>query len=397
MEPVVTPNMPDLVRQQLAADADPLVVKVGTRCLAKPDGSLDEEQVLQIAEQLVKIGAGTTRHVVLVSSGAVGAGIGLLKLTERPTDLPSLQAAAAIGQSHLIEAYNRAFQQHGLLAAQVLMTADDINDRRRYLNLRNAIRALFEYGAIPIVNENDTVRTEELARTVGDNDQLAAMVTNALSAPLLIILTDVEGLYDGDPADENSRVIGMVESIDEKTTGLAVTGTKRGGPILSKGGMQSKLEAAQIATHAGESVILANGRRPNVLVDLMAGEPLGTLIPGQGGRVAERKRWIGFAAQPIGALTLDAGAVRAVEKKGKSLLPIGVIAVTGIFDKGDLVSLIDESGEELARGLTNYDSTDMTKILRQPSEAIAGLLGRSPYSVAVHRNDLALVRDPDPS
>ncbi len=385
--------MIDLARQQLAQDADPLVVKVGTRCLALPDGTLDECQVEAIAEQLVKIGAGTTRRVVLVSSGAVGAGIGLLKLSERPTDLPSLQAAAAVGQCHLMESYNRAFQEHGLLAAQVLLTADDINDRRRYLNFRNAIRALFEYGAIPIVNENDTVRTAELARTVGDNDQLAAMVTNALRAPLLIILTDVDGLYDGDPTNENSRVIGMVASIDESTTGLAVTRTHQGGPALSKGGMLSKLQAAAIATHAGESVILANGRRPNILVDLMAGEPLGTLIPGEGGRLGERKRWIGSAATPIGALTLDAGAVRAVTVRGKSLLPIGIKAVTGTFDKGDLVSLIDEAGVEVARGLTNYDSLDVAKILGQPSDAIATLLDRAPYTVVVHRNDMALVRD----
>jgi glutamate 5-kinase len=389
--------MPDLTRLQLARDADPLVVKVGTRCLAMPDGTLDERQVEAIAEQLVKIGAGTTRRVVLVSSGAVGAGIGLLKLTERPTDLASLQAAAAIGQSHLIEAYNRAFQKHGLIAAQILLTADDINDRRRYLNLRNAIRALFEYGAIPIVNENDTVRTNELAKTVGDNDQLAAMVTNALRAPLLVLLTDVEGLYDGDPSDANSRVIGLVEAIDDSTTNLAVSGTHKAGPILSKGGMRSKLQAASIATHAGESVILANGRRPNILVDLMAGEPLGTLIPGQGGRLGERKRWIGSAARPIGALTLDAGAVRALTQQGKSLLPIGVKAVTGVFDKGDLVSLEDEQGVEVARGLTNYDSADMAKIKGQSTEAIATILGRAPYSVAVHRNDLALVRDAEGS
>ncbi|QDV75666.1 glutamate 5-kinase [Botrimarina mediterranea] len=389
--------MIDLARQQLAHDADPLVVKVGTRCLTLPDGTLDECQVESIAEQLVRIGAGTTRRVVLVSSGAVGAGIGLLKLPERPTDLPSLQAAAAVGQCHLMESYNRAFQEHGLLAAQVLLTADDINDRRRYLNFRNAIRALFEYGAIPIVNENDTVRTAELSRTVGDNDQLAAMVTNALRAPLLVILTDVDGLYDGDPADESSQVIGMVEAIDESTTGFAVVGTHKSGPVLSKGGMLSKLQAASIATHAGESVILANGRSPNILVDLMAGEPLGTLIPGQGGRLAERKRWIGSAAMPIGALTLDAGAVEAVAERGKSLLPIGIKAITGIFDKGDLVSLIDEAGVEIARGLTNYDSSDLGKIMGQPSEAIADILGRAPYSVAVHRNDLALVRDAEGS
>jgi len=387
----------DLARQQLAHDADPLVVKVGTRCLTNADGTLDEEQVAAIAEQLVAIGAGAERRVVLVSSGAVGAGIGLLGLSERPTDLPSLQAAAAIGQSHLIEAYNRAFQEHGLLAAQVLITADDINDRRRYLNVRNALRAMFDYGVIPIVNENDTVRTEELARTMGDNDRLAAMVTNLLRAPLLVILTDVDGLYDGHPDDDDSSVIGMVSVIDEETQQLVSTHQGGRGPSLSTGGMASKLRAAQLATAAGESVVLANGRRPDVLVDLLKGKPLGTLIPGQGGRVGERKRWIGFAAQPIGALELDGGAVRAIEEQGGSLLPVGVTGVTGVFDKGDPVSLIDQAGVEIARGLTNYSSDDMSKILGCPTEAIAGVLGRMPYGVAVHRNNMTLVRDPEAS
>lgn len=385
--------MPDLARQQIAADAELVVVKIGTRCLAQADGSLDEDQVESIAKQLVDIGAGTTRRVVLVSSGAVGAGIGLLGLTKRPTDLANLQAAAAVGQSHLIEVYNRAFQEHGLLAAQVLLTADDINDRRRYLNTRNALLALFEYGAIPIVNENDTVRTEELARTMGDNDKLAAMVTNLVRAPLLIILTDVDGLYDGDPKHAESRVIEMLPEVDATAEGFVTTGPNGGrGVALSTGGMASKLEAAQLATQAGESVILANGRRPNVLVDLMAGEPLGTLLPGRGEQITERKRWLGYAAQPVGAMTLDAGAVRAVVEKGKSLLPVGVSAVTGSFDKGDLVSLVDAAGEEVARGLTNYSSHDMAQILGLPSEAIAGVLGRAPYAVAIHRNDLSLVR-----
>ncbi len=385
--------MQDLSRQQVAADAELIVVKVGTRCLANPDGSLDEDQVESIARQLMQIGAGTTRRVILVSSGAVGAGIGLLGLTKRPTDLPSLQAAAAVGQCHLIEAYNRAFQEHGLHAAQVLLTADDINDRRRYLNARNALLALFEYGAIPIVNENDTVRTEELARTMGDNDKLAAMVTNLVRASLLIILTDVDGLYDGDPKDADSSVIEMLPEVDADAEGFVKTGPNAGaGPALSTGGMASKLEAAQIATQAGESVILANGRRPNVLVDLMAGEPLGTLLPGQGTQLTEKKRWLGYAASPVGTVTLDAGAVRAVEEQGKSLLPVGITAVAGEFYKGDLVSLVDASGEEIARGLTNYGSADMEKILGLPSDAIAGALGRAPYTVAIHRNDLSLVR-----
>lgn len=385
--------MPDLARQQIAADAHSLVVKVGTRCLTRSDGVLDEKQVERIAQQLVKIGAGNERNIVLVSSGAVGAGIGLLGLKERPTDLASLQAVAAIGQSHLIEAYNRAFQEHGLLAAQVLLTADDINDRRRYLNVRNALRAMFDYGVIPIVNENDTVRTDELSRTMGDNDQLSAMVTNLIRAQLLVILTDVDGLYDGHPDDEDSEVIDMVESIDEETQGLVQTGLKEG-VSLSTGGMASKLRAAQLATAAGESVILANGHRPDVLVDLMNGETLGTLLPGQGTRVNARKRWLGYAAQPLGALTIDRGAVTALEDTGGSLLPVGITRLSGEFDKGDLVSIVNAGGEEIARGLTNYASDDLSQILGQSSEAIAGILGRMPYAVAVHRNDMTLVRDP---
>lgn len=385
--------MLDLARQQIARDASSVVVKVGTRCLTRPDGALDEDQVERIAQQLVKIGAGHERNVVLVSSGAVGAGIGLLGLKERPTDLASLQAAAAIGQSHLIEAYNRAFQEHGLLAAQVLLTADDINDRRRYLNVRNALRAMFDYGVIPIVNENDTVRTDELSRTMGDNDQLSAMVTNLIRAPLLVILTDVDGLYDGHPEDKDSHVIDMVESIDSGTQELVQTGSQEG-VSLSTGGMASKLRAAQLATAAGESVILANGRRPDVLIDLMKGEMLGTLMPGQGTRVNERKRWIGFAAQPLGLLTIDSGAIHALESNGGSLLPVGITDVTGEFDKGDLVSIADRGGEEIARGLSNYSAEDLSQILGQPSEAIAGILGRMPYAVAVHRNDMTLVRGP---
>ncbi|MEO1497297.1 MAG: glutamate 5-kinase [Planctomycetota bacterium] len=392
MSSLESESTPDLARLDLAQDADTLVVKVGTRALTYPDGSLDRSQVRSLAEQLVAIGAGATRQVALVSSGAVGAGIGRLGLTERPTDLAGLQAAAAVGQSALIEAYHNEFARHGRVAAQVLLTADDFNDRRRYLNVRNTLRSLFDCGAIPIVNENDTVRTEELSRNVGDNDRLAAMLTNLLRAPLMVLLTDVEGLYDGDPNDSSSSLIGMVEDVDESTGEVVCENLHDQGLALSKGGMASKLEAAQIAVDAGESVILANGRRPNVLVDLLAGEPIGTLLPGVGGQVRSRKRWIAWAAQPLGVLVLDAGAVEAVEDQGASLLPVGLTDVRGDFGKGDCVSLVDAAGEELARGLTNYDDHDLRMIAGRSSGEIASILGRMPYAEAVHRNDLALVR-----
>ncbi len=381
--------MPDLTRQSLVAEANPIVVKVGTRVLTKKDGTLDEDQVAAISEQLYRIGAGGSRQVVLVSSGAVGAGIGKMGLTKRPTDLSVLQAAAALGQSHLIESYNQAFGEHGVLVAQVLLTSDVMSDRRRYLNVRNTLHALFDCGAVAIVNENDTVRTTELARHVGDNDQLAAMVANMIDAPLLIILSDVDGVYDGDPNDEASSVISTLDLSEDDSNGLVQATKQVEGPVISRGGMQSKLDAAQVVTKAGRNVIIAGGRRDNVLVDILEGKKVGTLILGERNLVNARKRWIGWAAEPSGNLTLDDGAIAAV-LKGKSLLPVGVRQVTGDFEKGDVVSICNLQGSEVGRGLSNYSSVDFAKIVGQPTEKLADLLGRQPYSVAIHRNDMTL-------
>lgn len=384
--------MPELTRQTIAFDADPIVVKVGTRVLTLPDGRLDENRIAALSDQLCRIGAGKTRQVVLVSSGAVGAGIGRLGLDQRPTDLAGLQAAAAVGQSHMIEAYNQAFSKYETHVAQVLLTGDDLNDRRRYLNIRNTIHSLFEFGAMPIVNENDTVRTEELSRNMGDNDRLAAMVANLIDASLLVILSDVEGLYDGDPADPTSKIIPIIEDIDNKTLDLVCPMEQGEGPVLSRGGMASKLESAQVVTRAGGSVIIAGGKVPNVLVDLMEGKSIGTLLLGEGGLLNARKRWIGWAAQPQGSVVLDAGAVKAVELKGSSLLSVGLISVAGQFDKGDVIAMCDADGTEIARGLTNYSSIDLAKTLGLSTEEIADVLGRSAYSVTIHRNDLTLTR-----
>jgi glutamate 5-kinase len=332
------------------------------------------------------------RQVVLVSSGAVGAGMGRLGLRQRPSDLAHLQAVAAVGQSRLIEAYNRALEPHGRHAAQILLTGDDLNDRTRYLNVRNTLLSLFQYGAVPIINENDTVRVDELQRNVGDNDRLAAMVTNLIRAPLLVLLSDVEGLYDRNPAEPGAVVIPIVTQLDETMRAFhrqAVVsfGTNH----LSKGGMASKLEAARLAASAGESVIIASGRRPNVLIDILAGVQIGTLILAQGPAVASRKRWIGLTAHPCGRLTLDAGAERAITKQGRSLLAIGVIKVDGSFQKGDVVSLCSASGSELARGLINYNSDDMGRIAGKTKGEIVVVLGHRPYDEAVHRDNLALV------
>lgn len=383
--------MLDPVRQEIAATSKTIVVKVGTRVLTHEDGALDPERVTAIAEQLVRLMA-ERRQVVLVSSGAVGAGLGRLGLRQRPTDLAHLQAVAAVGQSRLIESYHRSLEAHGRHAAQILLTADDLNDRTRYLNVRNTLLALFQYGALPIINENDTVRVDELQRNVGDNDRLAAMVTNLLRAPLLILLSDVEGLYDRHPSDPQASVVSVVTQFDAALRDFQRQAAVAAGPNhLSRGGMASKLEAARLATSAGESVVIANGRRPNVLVDIMAGQSVGTLILAQGPAVTSRKRWIGLTAQPCGRLMLDAGAQQAIVSQGRSLLAIGVRRVEGNFQKGDVVGLCREDGQEFARGLTNYGSEEMRRIAGHTTERIVEILGHLPYDEVVHRDNLAII------
>ncbi len=269
--------MNDLVRQEIATAADTIVVKLGTRVLTHADGTLDENQLARLGEevcQLIELG----HKMVLVSSGAVGAGMSQLGLTERPGDVAQLQAVAAVGQARLIEAYDRTFRKHGHTAAQVLLTADDLDNRTRYLNVRNTLRALLDFRTVPIINENDTVAVDELVATFGDNDRLAALVTNLLRAPLLVILSDVEGLFDGDPQHEQSRLISTVRDFDESV--LACVRDRRSG--LGTGGMASKLNAARIATTAGENVIVASGRQPGNVVEHRPRRGGGNAVPGAG-------------------------------------------------------------------------------------------------------------------
>ena len=381
----MTPT-PDLLRQEIAATADMLVVKVGTRVLTHPDGQLDEQRIARLAEEISKIYE-SGRRVVLVSSGAVGSGMSLLGLKRRPTDLAQVQAVAAIGQTTLIQTYDRTFRQYGRHAAQVLLTAEDIQHRIRYLNVRNTLFSLLDFGAVPIINENDTVAVDELKTTFGDNDRLAALVTNLMRAPLLVILSDVEGLFDGDPSNPQSNVITTVEALDESIRGLVCDRKSS----LSKGGMSSKLEAARIVTTAGENVIIASGHQPGTLTRILAGEPVGTLLIAEGKTVTPRKRWIGFSARPRGKLLLDAGAARAIGRDGRSLLAIGILAIEGEFQKGDVVALCDPDGREVARGLTNYHADEILRIKGLKSNRIAEVLGHCPYEEVVHRNNLTLV------
>lgn len=384
--------MQDLLRQEIATAADTVVVKVGTRVLTRADGQLNNERIATLAEELNAV-IESGRRVALVSSGAVGAGMGQLDLARRPTDLAHLQAVAAIGQSHLVEAYDLALRKHGRHAAQLLLTAEDLDHRTRYLNVRNTIVALMQYGAVPIINENDTVAVDELLTTFGDNDRLAAMVTNLIRAPLLVLLSDVAGLYDGDPADPTSTIIPTVTALDDSVMrldcGEAASNSER---QLSKGGMTGKLEAARIATSAGENVILADGHTPGSLAKILAGEPIGTLFVAQGQSVTSRKRWIGFTVHPRGSLTLDAGACRALTENGGSLLAIGIKQCEGDFDKGDIVSLVDEAGDEIARGLTNYTAAEILRIQGLKTSEIAGVLSHCPYDEVIHRDNMMVTR-----
>ncbi len=379
--------MPEPLRQDVAESARLIVVKVGTRVLTGPDGLLDAARIESLGRQFDTLLA-ANRRVVLVSSGAVGAGMGRMGLTSRPQELAHLQAVAAIGQSCLIEAYERALRPKNRHAAQVLLVADDLQDRARYLNIRNTLRALLDYGAIPIINENDTVSVEELRTSFGDNDRLAALVTTLLGADLLVLLSDVDGVFDRHPSEPGATRLDRVDAIDAHVESLARD--RLGG--LSKGGMASKIAAARIATEAGSHCIIASGRDDHVLESIVAGEPVGTLFVGSGNTMPAWKRWLGWSADSRGRIIVDAGARQAVVAQGRSLLAAGIRRLEGAFATGDVVSLADEEGRDFARGLVNYPDTDLRRIVGLKSDAIARELGYCPYDEVVHRDNLAIIR-----
>jgi glutamate 5-kinase len=370
-------------RQQVYAAAQAVVVKIGTNALSRPDDTLDVDRIHRLAEQLLRIRQ-TGRRVVVVSSGAVGAGIGLLKLKGRPRDLPHVQAAAAAGQARLIRAYDEALQPHGYHAAQILLTANDFKHRTRYLNVRNTLHTLFEYPVIPIVNENDTVSISEIK--FGDNDRLAAMVASLIERPLLVILSVVDGLLDGDPSDPASKPLRLVEDLKQVESLAAATKSSRG-----TGGMKSKLESVRMATHTGTNVIIADGRADAILDRLSAAEELGTLFVSKKESVPAWKRWIGYTVTPRGAFRLDEGAVQAVAEKGRSLLAIGVTGVEGDFSKGELVSLLDPQGLEFARGLSNFDARTAASIAGKRTEQVIESLGAGAYQEIIHRDNLTVM------
>jgi glutamate 5-kinase len=378
-------NRGDLVRQDVLLSAHTWVVKVGTSVLTSADGTLDPARVDHLAEQLSTLIDGG-RKVALVSSGAVGAGMGQLGWKRRPENLRQLQAAAAVGQAYLIRAYDEGFRRHRRHAAQLLLTHEDFDSRPRYLNMRNTLQALFECDAVPIINENDTISVDEIK--LGDNDQLAAMVTNLLQAPLLVVLTVVDGLYQSSSSHSgHGELVPLVRRIDDHVLAMA----DQGRSAMGTGGMRSKLAAARLVTQAGGSVIIASGTKTDTLARILAGEPVGTLFLAHGAHHRARKRWIGLTARPRGHYVVDDGARQALESGSKSLLAIGIVEVAGEFEKGDVVGIRDLSGCEFARGLTNYATPDAQRIRGLRTHEARQALGSALYDEVVHRDNLALI------
>jgi len=361
-----------------------IVVKIGSRLLAEDGGGLAPERVARFAAEiaaLVRDGV----VVAVVSSGAIACGWPRLKLAKRPRTLPELQASAAAGQSRLMRAWEDALGSHGIVAAQVLLTHADVASRRRFLNARDAMEALLALGAVPVVNENDTVATAEIR--YGDNDNLSADVAALVGADLLVLLTDIAGLHDADPRKEpNARLIPRIVDIDREAAPVA----GGAGSAAGTGGMATKVEAARKATRSGIAVVVADGRDAGALARIARGESVGTRFePAE--RLAARKHWIAWTLKPEGTLVLDDGAGAAIVDKGKSLLPSGVRAVEGSFRRGAAVKLVDAKGRELARGLIAYDAGDARRIAGKRSAEIAAILGFTHGDELVHKDDLVVL------
>ncbi|WP_436799155.1 glutamate 5-kinase [Halomonas alkalicola] len=370
--------------REALAGARRVVVKIGSALLTNDGRGLDETAIGGWVDQIAALHRRGI-EVVLVSSGAVAAGMVRLGWQARPSAVHELQAAAAVGQNGLTECYEGHFARHGLLTAQVLLTHDDLSNRKRYLNARSALRTLVDLRVVPVINENDTVVTDEIR--FGDNDTLGALVANLLEADALIILTDQEGLFDADPrGNPEARLIHEGRADDPALAAVA-----GGGGALGRGGMVTKIRAAHLAARSGAFTAIASGRQPEVLTRLMAGERLGTLLRPDQAPIAARKRWLAGQLQVRGTLTLDAGAVKVLRESGSSLLAVGVKAVAGQFRRGDMVLCLDEAGERVAKGLVNYGADDAARLLGKPSHQIEAILGFMEAPELIHRDNLVVL------
>jgi glutamate 5-kinase len=371
--------------QNPVAAARTLVVKVGSSLVTNDGRGLDTSAIARWAAQIAQLRV-QGKRCVLVSSGAIAEGVQRLGWTRRPHALHQLQAAAAVGQMGLAQCYESSFREHGLATAQVLLTHADLADRQRYLNARSTLATLLDLGVIPVINENDTVVTDEIK--VGDNDTLGALVANLVEAEVLVILTDQAGLFEADPRRDAAAKL-----VEQAIAGEARLEAMAGGigSVLARGGMLTKVHAAKRAARSGAHTVIASGREPDVLLRLARGERIGTLLLAQTTPLAARKQWLADHLSVGGRITLDAGAARALCRDGKSLLPIGVTAVQGEFERGAVVACLDPDGHEVARGLANYSAAETRLIMRRPSSEIEAVLGYIDGPDLIHRNNLVLL------
>lgn len=359
------------------------VVKIGTSLLTDMDNGLDQSAIDEWVRQIAALKQ-EGMHIVLVSSGSIGVGVQRLGWNARPREIHQLQAAAAVGQMGLVQAYEGAFKQFGILTAQVLLTHADLANRERYLNARSTLRALLKLGAVPVVNENDTVVNDEIR--FGDNDTLAALVANLVEADSLLILTDQEGLFDCDPrSNPDARLIGEGSADDPSLA-------RHAGPAqgFGRGGMLTKVGAARKAARSGAATVIAGGRTPDVLLRLHSGEEIGTYLRPGNSRLVARKQWLAGQLRGNGRLVLDDGAVHVLRESGRSLLPIGVKEVSGLFGRGEIVLCVDLEGREVARGLVNYSAVEASRIAGKPSDQIETILGYAGEIEMIHRDNIAL-------
>jgi len=371
-----------VAREDVLRDRRSIIVKLGSMILAAPQGGVDQDLIDALAAEMADLRQNGYRFVI-VSSGAILMGLQEMGQSTTPRAMKVKQALSAIGQSKLMHAYDEAFSRHGIKVGQMLLTREGLEDRKRFVNSRNTLEALKRMGVIPVINENDSIAVEEIM--FGDNDFLSSMVVNLTDADLLVILTDIAGLYDRDPRLGEGRLIEVVEEVDEKILGIA------GGPGDSgSGGMSSKVMAAKRTARMGIPTVIADGRTPGNLTRILKAEPAGTLFLPARDKLASRKHWIAYSAGIKGTLVLDDGAVRAVVEGKRSLLPAGIKDVRGSFEQGGLVQCVDQDGGEVARGFTSFSADHIRLIMGKHSEEIREILGFFPGEEVIHRDDLVL-------
>jgi glutamate 5-kinase len=370
-------------RRQHLSKARRVVLKLGSAVLTAPDG-LNQPLIQRLVGEIAHLRQGE-REFILVSSGAIAAGCRKLGLASRPPGIPQQQAVAAAGQSSLMLTYEEAFAAYGLKVAQILLTHDDLAARSRFLNARNTLFTLLQWQVVPVINENDTVATDELK--FGDNDNLAALICNLVEADLLILLTDIDGLYERDPReDPAAKFIPLIETFDAR---LEKAATRRPG-VLGRGGMTSKLQAAKKAAAAGIPTVIANGLTDGIINKIFAGQEVGTLVLPQAQKLKSRQYWLAYNVTPQGAILVDSGAHKALAQRHKSLLPAGIVEVFGGFGKGAPVQLLDPDGRPFAMGLTNYSARDIGRIKGRHSKEITQVLGYPGYDEVIHRDNLVI-------